>query len=297
VSHPTHPKRLMTRILLLVALAPWGCAAPAVTPAPAPAPTVEWIAHRGESADAPENTMAAFRLAWERGVPTIELDVHLTADGELILSHDPNTRRTTGVDRVIRQSSLAELRGLDAGRWKGERWAGERMPTLGEVLATIPRAGRALIEIKEGPEAVPALVEAVRESGRAPGQLAVISFNLETVAEAKRRLPQIPAYYLSSFRQDEATGAWTPSVDELIRQARSVGADGLDLSFRGPIDREAVRRVKAAGLEFYVWTVDDLEVAQRMIAAGVDGITTNRAAWLAAEVDRVAAPAVPAPSP
>lgn len=270
--------------LLALALAPWGCAAPAA--APAPATGVEWIAHRGESADAPENTMAAFRLAWERGVPTIELDVHLTADGELILSHDPNTRRTTGVDRVIRQSSLAELRGLDAGRWKGERWAGERMPTLGEVLASIPSGGRALIEIKEGPEAVPALVEAVRSSGKGPEQLAVISFNLQTVAEAKRRLPRVPAYYLSSFRQDQATGAWTPSVDELIRQARSAGADGLDLSFRGPIDRETVRRVRAAGLELYVWTVNDPEVARRMIAAGVDGITTDRAAWLAEEVGR-----------
>lgn len=277
-----HCIRLARLMQVPLALALWGCAAPAGVPSPAPA--VEWIAHRGESADAPENTMAAFRLAWERGVPTIELDVHLTADGELILSHDPNTRRTTGVDRVIRQTRLADLRQLDAGRWKGERWAGERMPTLQEVLATIPPAGRALIEIKEGPEAVPALVEAVRESGKTPEQLAVISFNLETVAEAKRRLPRVPAYYLSSFRQDEQTGAWTPTVDELIRRARSVGADGLDLSFRGPIDGEAVRTIKAAGLEMYVWTVDDADVARRMIAAGVDGITTNRAAALADEI-------------
>src|SRR3954454_19895588 len=90
----------------------------------------EIVAHRGESADAPENTMAAFRLAWERQVPAIELDVHLTKDGALICSHDPNTKRTTSVPKEIKESKLEELRPLDAGRWKGERWAGERMPTL-----------------------------------------------------------------------------------------------------------------------------------------------------------------------
>src|SRR3954470_13597201 len=104
----------------------------------ATAKEVELIAHRGESADAPENTMAAFLLAWERRVGAIELDVHLTRDGELIVSHDADTRRTTGTSKVIKDSTLDELRPLDAGRWKGPRWAGERMPTLGEALATIP---------------------------------------------------------------------------------------------------------------------------------------------------------------
>src|SRR5262245_45356940 len=74
-----------------------------------------FVAHRGESADAPENTMAAFRLAWERNVDAIELDVHLTRDGKLIVSHDADTKRTTGTNKVIVQSTLDELRPLDAG--------------------------------------------------------------------------------------------------------------------------------------------------------------------------------------
>ena len=247
---------------------------------------VELVAHRGESFDAPENTLAAFDLAWERDVTTIELDVHLTGDGRAILSHDANARRTTGVDRLIRQSTVEELRALDAGRWKGERWAGEKMPTLEEALAGIPPGRRCFIEIKEGPEAVPAVARAIEQAAKAPGQLVIISFNAETVAESKRRLPSIPALYLSSFRRDSTTGAWSPTVDELIATARRTGADGLDLSINGPVDAAFVERVKAAGLEMHVWTIDDPTVALRMARAGVDGITTNRAAWLRDQLAR-----------
>jgi glycerophosphoryl diester phosphodiesterase len=281
---------LLPLVLAFVA----GCATtPAASPRPATTataggapPAVAVVAHRGESADAPENTLAAFRLAWERNVSAIELDVHLTRDGRAVVSHDADTKRTTGVEKVIVESTLAELRALDAGRWKGERWAGERLPTLEDALATIPAGGRCFVEIKVGPEAVPAVRTAIRESGRKPGQFVIISFNLETVAEAKRQLPEIEAYYLASFRQDERTGAWTPSIDELIARARAARLDGLNLAFRGPVDSAAVRRIKAAGLGIYVWTVDDADVARRMAAAGVDGITTNRAAWLRAELGR-----------
>lgn len=240
----------------------------------------EIVSHRGESADAPENTLAAFRLAWERKVPAIELDVHLTKDDRLIVCHDPDTKRTTGTSMVIAKSTLAELRTLDAGRWKGERWAGEKLPTLEEALATIPDGARCFIEVKVGPEAVPALVSAVDGSGKCPEQLAVIAFNAKTIAESKRRLPQFEAYWLSSFRQDKATGVWSPTVDELIEQAKSIKADGLDLSYQGPIDREFVQRVKAEKLKFFVWTVDDTTVARKFADLGVDGITTNRGAVL-----------------
>jgi glycerophosphoryl diester phosphodiesterase len=256
-------------------------------------PDIEWVAHRGESADAPENTMAAFRLAWERKVGTIELDVHLTRDGELVVCHDPDTKRTTGVDRKIKESTAAELRALDAGRWKGERWAGEKIPSLGEALETIPEGSRCFIEVKVGPEAVPALVKAVRASGKRNEQLAVISFHADTLAEVKKRLPELKTYYLARFKQDKATGAWEPKVDDLIATAREIQADGLDLSYQGPIDRAFVARVKAAGLAMYVWTVDDPDEARRLAAAGVDGITTNRAGWLEARLreGQVEAPA------
>lgn len=245
---------------------------------------VELIAHRGESADAPENTLAAVKLAWERGVPSVEIDVHLTRDDSLAVIHDADTRRTTGVQRVVRESTLAELRALDAGRWKGARWADEPIPSLEDVLATVPENGRLFIEVKVGPEAIPAVARAIESSGKRPDQLAIISFQADAVAEAKRRLPEIDAFYLASFRQDSVTGRWTPGIDELIRTAREIGADGLDLSVRGPVYADFIRRVKDAGLGIYIWTVDDPAIAWSMILAGVEGITTNRAAAMEREL-------------
>lgn len=243
-------------------------------------PIVNIIAHRGESADAPENTLAAFRLAWERHDNTIELDVHLTKDGQLVVIHDADVKRVAGVNKKVRDLTLGELRQLDAGRWKDPKWAGEKLPTLDEVLATIPAHGRCFIEIKIGPEAVPAVAKAVRASGKKPEQLVIISFKRDTLAEAKRQMPELKTYYLSSFKKNKETGAWTPSFDKLIAEAKSIRADGLNLSHEGPIDAEAVRKIKAAGLEFLVWTVDDLAIAKHMIELGASGVTTNKAAWM-----------------
>ena len=241
---------------------------------------VEIIAHRGESADAPENTLAAFRLAWQRKVTSIELDVHLAKDGTLVVCHDPDTKRTTSVFKEIKTSNWEQLKDLDAGRWKARRFVGERLPTLAEALATLPAGGRCFIEIKVGPEAVPALVKTIKDSGKAPEQLVIISFNAATVAEAKRCLPDLKAYYLAKFKRDMLSGRWSPTIDELIDEARRIKADGLDLSHKGPLDAELVRRVRKAKLGLYVWTVDDLAEAQRLAELGVDGITTNRAAWM-----------------
>jgi len=246
---------------------------------------VEFVAHRGESADAPENTMPAFELAWSRGVPAIELDVHLSRDGVLVVAHDPDLKRTAGVDKKIKETDWAEMKGLDVGRWKGPQFAGVTLPTLGEALATIPEGSRCFIELKTGPEIVAPLVEAVRKSGKKPEQLAIISFHADTVAEAKRKLPELKAYFLSSFKTDKETKAVTPTVDELIARAKELKADGLDLSYTGPIDRAFVERAKSEGLEFYVWTVDDPAEARRMVEAGVDGITTNRGEWLRGRLD------------
>ena len=244
---------------------------------------VLWIAHRGESADAPENTVAAFRLAWDRGVKAIELDVHLAKDGTLIVCHDPDTWRTTGHRHWIKSSTREDLRGLDAGSWKGPKSVGESVPTLDEALATIPADGRCFVEVKVGAEAIPALVESVRRSGKTPGQLAVISFQADVVSESKKQMPEIKAYYLASFVRDEkAQGGWSPTVDALIAKAKELGADGLDLSARGPLDAASVAKIKAEGLEVYVWTVDDPGEARRLATAGVDGITSNRAAAMKA---------------
>src|SRR5580698_8356847 len=99
---------------------------------------MEIIAHRGSSFEAPENTLAAVNLAWRQRADAVEIDVHLSRDGRLVVIHDSNTRRTTGVNRKVARQTLAELHALDAGRWKGLTWLGEKIPSLEEVLASVP---------------------------------------------------------------------------------------------------------------------------------------------------------------
>ena len=111
----------------------------------------EIIAHRGESSLAPENTLAAVQLAWAGDADAVEIDVRLTADGHLVVCHDADTERTTGQKLVVGECTLAELRALDAGAWKGAEWAGQKIPLLAEILDTIPENKRLFVEVKVGP--------------------------------------------------------------------------------------------------------------------------------------------------
>jgi glycerophosphoryl diester phosphodiesterase len=240
----------------------------------------EIIAHRGESYDAPENTLAAFELAWQRGADAVELDVHLTADGRFVCIHDPDAHRTTGVAHRICDTSFAQLQQCDAGSWKAPGYAGQKLPAMEEVLATIPAGKRLLIEIKVGPACVGAFVDVLAQAGKPPQQTAVISFDLGTCREVKQRRRELKVYYLSSFKQEQASGKWTPTVEDLVAAATDAKLDGLDLSWRGPLDQAFVRKVREAGLEWYAWTVNEPDIARQLIALGVDGITTDRPAWL-----------------
>lgn len=99
---------------------------------------VQFVAHRGESEAAPENTLESFTLAWARGARVIEGDFHLTLDGKVVCMHDSNAGRTCGVKRELAGLTLAEIKALDAGAWKGAQWRFTRVPTLAEVLRTMP---------------------------------------------------------------------------------------------------------------------------------------------------------------
>jgi len=238
----------------------------------------EIIAHRGASFDAPENTLAAFRLGYEQGADAGELDIHLSQDGRIVVHHDADTGRTAGRKQPLATQTLAELRTLGVGQWG--KWAGstfaEKIPQLAEVLALVPAGRRLFIEAKVGVEILPGLEQVIRASGLAPRQLPIITFDLETARAAKRRLPAHEVCWIVGYPAEGPA----PVVDDLIKQARAAGLDGLDLNFRFPIDAAFVQKVHAAGLKLYTWTVDDPAVARAQVAAGVDGITTNRPGWL-----------------
>lgn len=239
------------------------------------------VAHRGASHEAPENTLASVELAWREGADAAEVDIFLTRDGEIAVIHDETTKRTTRVDWMVASRTLAELRTLEAGSWKASRYAGERIPTLDEVLSAVPDGKQLLVEIKCGPEVIPRLRRAIEESGKQPEQVRIIGFGLETVRQVRLDLPRHRVCWLSSWKKDRKTGQWLTTVESLVAAARDAGVHGLSLRADGPLDEEAVRQIREAGLEFHVWTVNDEELALRMAALGADSITTDRPAWLA----------------
>lgn len=241
-------------------------------------PKPEIIAHRGASHDAPENTLAAIKLAWKQKADASELDVYLSKDGKIVVMHDKDTRRTAGVTRVVAATTLAELRKLDVGKWKGAKFAGERVPTLEEMLATAPAGKRVFVEVKCGPEIVPELLRVLKASKLGAARTPVISFNADVIAAVKKARPELPAYWVVSLRAGKNQKA--PTAAALVARARRIKADGLDLSATAALDKAFADKVRGAKLKLYVWTVNDLAVARRMVTLGVDGITTDRPGWL-----------------
>ncbi len=235
--------------------------------------SIQIIAHRGASHEAPENTLAAFKLGWEQQADAVELDIHLTRDGHIVVIHDKGTRRTTGLDKNVADQTLDELCAQDAGLWKESRWEGEKIPALPEVLAIVPHGQRLFLEIKCGPEVLPELERQLNASGKEPGQFVIISFDYETVRQAKERFPHRTVYWLVA--PEKGSEGSLPPIPELIEKAKAAHLDGLNLNSGFAFDAHLVVAVKAAGLKLYVWTVDDPAEARQFANLGLDGITTN----------------------
>lgn len=265
-------------LLSLCGLAVQGVAAAQDATTPIRKPSI--VAHRGASEDAPENTLASFRLGFEQGADLIEGDFRMTADGCIVAMHDRTLARTTGDPRETARVTRDDLRSLSAGdwgRWKGGPFRSETVPTLEEVLQIVPDGRGILLEIKDSARIVPTLLRELDRSGLKEDRVTVITFDREVVSSMKRLAPRWKVLWLTSF--SKKTGVWLPSVDEVIEVARSIGADGVDVRAEPEVvDRSFVDRVKRAGLEIHCWTVNDVGVAAKMSSIGMDSITTDRPA-------------------
>ncbi len=235
---------------------------------------VKIVGHRGASFDAPENTVSAVKLAWEQQADGAEFDIYLTKDQQIVACHDANTKRTAGgISKVIAESTLEELRTLDVGTWKNAKFAGEKIPTLDEILATVPAGKKVYIEVKCGPEIVPGLLRTLKNTEITPAQIVVICFNADVIAAVKKADSTLTAYWLVDVKKG-------PAVEGLIQKAKEIHADGLDLSAAPALDAAYAQKIHEAGLNLDVWTVNDVAVAKRMIEIGVQGITTDRPEWM-----------------
>ena len=241
------------------------------------------VAHRGASYDAPENTLAAFRLAWKKNADAIEGDFYLTRDQQIVCIHDKTTKRTAPdqPEFSVAESTLAELRTVDVGSWKNARFADERIPTLAEVLATVPDGKQIFVEIKCGPEILPLLSRQLAAAKLKPDQITLICFNEAVVTEARKTMPQYQANWLTGYRQKTDSNPWTPSIEGVLQSLTRTEATGLGSQGNlKVIDAKFVERVRQAGFGFHVWTVNDPAAARTFQSLGTDSITTDRPAFI-----------------
>jgi glycerophosphoryl diester phosphodiesterase len=234
-----------------------------------PWPYPLWIAHRGAGKLAPENTLAAFRVGAGHGYRAFECDVKLSADGVPFLLHDSTLDRTTPERGVAGVRMWTELSRLDAGGWHSRAFAGEPIPTLDAIAAFCKRSGHALnIEIKptEGQEAQTGTEVAHAAARLWAGQLVpplLSSFAPASLAAAKAAEPQVPrALLLESLRE-----GW-------FDEAQALGCVAVVTNHRC-MDAAVIAQLHAAGLRALVYTVNDAERAQQLLALGIDGIITN----------------------
>jgi len=238
------------------------------------------IAHRGASADAPENTKAAIKLAWQQNTDALEIDVHKTLDNKLAVIHDEDTLRTTGIKKVIKKHTLEELQLLDAGSWKGMKWKNEHIPSIEEVLQTVPPDKDICIEIKGGPECLPLLKQALQKSSLNRAQITLMDFDLQVVIQAKKMFPKIEVLWLYEFIPPLTKENQQIIFKEIIERAVRAQVDGINIEENPFIDGQLIEDAHNCGLLFYTWTVNDPERAQFLINAKINGITTDKPRWL-----------------
>ena len=249
-----------------------------------PAPQI--VAHRGSSHQAPENTLAAFDLAWAHRADAIEIDIRLCKSGEIVVMHDSNTRRTTGFEGEIAAMTLDEIKALDAGAWKGEPFAGESVPTLDEVLARLPADKQLFIEIKDAGDEVEAgtilapLKTALENADVADDQIAVIGFNFELMRSVKSLFPHFQTSWLRGKSALKEAGKAASVLDETIEQCRDGRIDGLNLS-HGWLQECDLERVRAAGLGLYIHTVNE-----GTLPLWIDGFMTDCPAEMRAQLKK-----------
>lgn len=237
------------------------------------------VAHRGASHDAPENTLAAFQLAWEQHTDAIEGDFYVTKDQQIVCIHDKSTKRVSPQhpELSIAESTLEQLQKLDVGSWKHPRYATERIPTLKDVLATVPEGKQVFVEIKCGTEILPLLQPQLESSGLKPEQIVIICFDKTVVTQARTRMPQYNANWLTGYKQETKESDWKPTRDDVLATLKQTGATGLGTNGNlEVIDQAFADSIRDSGVQFHVWTVNDVQAARKFADLGVHSITTDR---------------------
>lgn len=223
-------------------------------------------AHRGASAEAPENTLAAFRRAIEVGADGIELDVHLSADGVPVVIHDETLERTTDGVGAVAAHSAEVLRRLDAGAWFDPLFTGERLPALEETLPLLAGRLRINLEVKEE-RAGQTVIEMLRHFPSA--DIVISSFNHDLLDDLRRVAPDLPLAVL------QESGDWRRALARAGRMRACAFHPHVDL-----VSRPLLAACRRLQLPVFAWTVDAPARARALARMGIAGLFTNDPAGL-----------------
>jgi len=227
------------------------------------------FAHRGASAHAPENTIAAFELALAQQADAIELDVKLSADGQVIVIHDSTVDRTTNGHGKVQDMTLAELKALDAGSFRGSQYAGEKIPTLQNVFEAMGRRTFINIELKNHKSHGEDLVEIVCmlvKKHQMQKYVMFSSFFPNALSKAHSYLPSVPRGLLAL---NGFLGVWARSFGFSFGKYDALHANLQDFS------QQEVTRVHRLKRRVHVYTVNKEEDMRRLFKWGVDGVFTD----------------------
>lgn len=231
-----------------------------------PSPVI--FAHRGASAHAPENTLAAFELAVQEGAPAIEFDVKLTSDRQVIIHHDQTLERTTDGTGPVRLQTLAALRELDAGSWKSLQFKGEKIPLLSEVLEAVGNKVITNIELTNYASPLDGLAQEVAALVSQHGmqkRVLFSSFYFPNLMIARRLLPDVPCALLYA-------PGWQGWTNHLAGAFLTLEANH---PYREDVNSNSVQRSHAHGRRVHVWTVNEPAEMRRLRECGADGIFTD----------------------
>ncbi len=244
---------------------------------------MEWIAHRGGAAHAPENTMGAFRLAWaEEHIDGIEIDIHYSADDQLVVFHDSTTARCGDRDLCIAESNFDQLSTIDIGSHFDASYASERIPPLRDVLLENPSNKRMLIEIKSDIHTADLLhrlfTELFPKAGAPSSQyLEFITFRHDVAIAVKKLLPAYRVHLLGG-NNDEQEFIDDGHLEELIKVCQENQLDGLDLN-HNCVGAQAIKMIRSAKLAAHCWTVNDVDSYKRTQKLDLDSFTSDHYAF------------------
>jgi len=222
------------------------------------------IAHRGASAYAPENTFVSFDLALELGTMDIELDVQLACDGGLVVIHDETLDRTTDGSGIVEERTSEDLLKLDAGSWFDPRFADERIPLLEHVFQRYAERAHLHVEIKgKGAGITRKITDAVRSSSIGGRNISLSSFNAERLSEAMALAPEIPRIWLVKELTDDVLAI----ASEL--QLAEISLQAVELN------NDTVCAMRSHGFGVRAWSVQNVDLMQKMATLGIDAMTVN----------------------